>query len=154
MKYNEKNPCNFISYNLDLNIFNEADILGNLTISRCIEKYFKDLSNNECVEKQTGYCPLECDSFSYDLNKDSIMVKSISNLFDFNTNDNVSRAFYALRVYYDDLKYTLIRQQPKIELFGLISNIGGTLGLFIGFSFISLLELFEVLAELIFIRFE
>jgi hypothetical protein len=152
LKFNEKNPCNFISYNLDLNIFDEAD---NLTISRCIEKYFKNLSSNECVEKQTGYCPLECDSFSYDINKDSVMVKNISKEFDyFNTNDNVSRAFYALRVYYDDLKFTLIRQQPKIELFGLISNIGGTLGLFIGFSFISLLELFEVFAELMFIRFE
>ena len=60
----------------------------------------------------------------------------------------MSKSFYGLRVYYQDLKYTLIKQQPKIELFGLISNVGGTLGLFLGFSFISLLELFEVLAEL------
>jgi hypothetical protein len=45
----------------------------------------------------------------------------------------------------------LIQQQPKIELFDLISNVGGALGLFLGFSFISLLELFEVLAELIYI---
>ena len=71
----------------------------------------------------------------------------------FNTYENVTRTFFALRVYYDDLKYTLIKQQPKIELFDLISNIGGTLGLFLGFSFISLLELFEVVAELVFIRF-
>jgi hypothetical protein len=31
--------------------------------------------------------------------------------------------------------------------------VGGTLGLFLGFSFISLLELFEVLAELAYIIF-
>jgi len=35
----------------------------------------------------------------------------------------------------------------------LISNIGGTLGLFIGFSFISVLELFELIAEYIFVIF-
>jgi hypothetical protein len=57
-------------------------------------------------------------------------------------------------VYYDDLKYTLITQQPKLELFGLISNIGGSLGLFLGFTFISLLEIFEVLAEFIYLYFE
>jgi hypothetical protein len=48
----------------------------------------------------------------------------------------------------------LISQQPKIELFGLISNLGGILGLFIGFSFISLLEIIEVLAELIYVYFD
>ena len=64
----------------------------------------------------------------------------------------MSRTFFAFRVYFEDLKYTLIKQQPKIELFGLISNVGGTLGLFLGFSFISLLELFEVLAELVFTK--
>jgi len=57
----------------------------------------------------------------------------------FNTFENVSRTFFSFRVYNEDLKYTLIKQQPKIELFGLISNVGGTLGLFLGFSFISLL---------------
>ena len=66
----------------------------------------------------------------------------------------MSRTFFAFRVYYEDLKYTLIKQQPKIELFGLISNVGGTLGLFLSFSFISLLEIFEVLAELVCIKFQ
>ena len=48
----------------------------------------------------------------------------------------------------------MISQQPKVELFGLISNLGGILGLFIGFSFISLLEIIEVLAELAYIYLE
>ena len=55
------------------------------------------------------------------------------------------------RIYYEDLKYTWINQQPKIELFGLISNIGGSLSLFVGISFISFLELFEVFTEIFFI---
>ena len=39
----------------------------------------------------------------------------------------------------------IITQIPKISLFDLISNIGGTLSLFIGISFFSLVELFEFL---------
>ena len=62
--------------------------------------------------------------------------KSLSYFSGFNTYENVSRTFFGLRVYNQVLKYTLIKQQAKIELFGLISNVSGTLGLFIGFSFI------------------
>jgi hypothetical protein len=69
----------------------------------------------------------------------------------FNTYENVSKTFYSINVYYQNLKYTLISQHPKTELFGLYSNIGGTLGLFLGFSFISIIELFEEVAEFLFI---
>ncbi len=65
-----------------------------------------------------------------------------------------AKTYYLINAYYEDSKYTLISQQPKIELFGLISNLGGILGLFIGFSFISCLELIEILAELIYVYFD
>ncbi len=41
---------------------------------------------------------------------------------DFKKYENVSKTFFSINVYYESLKYTLISQQPKIELFGLISN--------------------------------
>ena len=47
--------------------------------------------------------------------------------------------------------YTIIVQRPNIELFGFISDLGVILGLFIGFTFISLLEIIETLAELAYI---
>ena len=68
-------------------------------------------------------------------------------------NSIIRTKIFKIYIFYEDLKYTLITQKPKIELFGLISNIGGTLGLFIGFSFISVLELFELLVEYILIIF-
>jgi hypothetical protein len=71
-----------------------------------------------------------------------------------NDKNDTSYINYNIYVYYQDLKYTLISEQPKVELFGLISNLGGILGLFIGFSFISLLELFELIAEFIYILFD
>jgi hypothetical protein len=159
LKYKEINPCNFNFNDLEIDIVDKADSIKNNTITECVQKFYKD--NYESCS--TLYCPLECDSFTYEINKDLLMTRSSGNIslnqiqFEyypgFNTFENVSRTFFAFRIYYEDLKYTLIKQQPKIELFGLISNVGGTLGLFLSFSFISLLELFEVLAELVYIKF-
>jgi hypothetical protein len=59
-----------------------------------------------------------------------------------------------LRVYYQSLKYTSITQIPKTKVFDLISNLGGTLGLFIGVSFVTLFEFGELLIECFFLIFE
>jgi len=150
-KYNEMNPCNQ-SYESDIFFFSSK--------SKCVEKFLKNEDNNELCVNQ--YCPLECDSFKYDIILQTVMEagsgkintkKSSTNYVGFNTYENLSRTFHALRVYYEGLEYTLIKQQPRTELFSLISNLGGILGLFLGFSFISVLEIFEVVAELLFDRF-
>ena len=70
------------------------------------------IANDSC----SNYCPLEFDSFIYET-----LLYTGSN-YDY---------VYSLIIYFEDLKYSLISQQPKIELFGLISNLGGILGLFI-----------------------
>jgi hypothetical protein len=79
------------------------------------------------------------------------LIYNILHLFFIFKQDRNNKIY--IRIYYDDLKYTWINQQPKIELFGLISNIGGSLSLFVGISFISFLELFEVFTELFYIYF-
>ncbi len=48
------------------------------------------------------------------------------------------------KVYFKELKYTLMSQQPQMELSNLISNTGGILGLFLGISFLSFIELVEL----------
>jgi hypothetical protein len=59
-----------------------------------------------------------------------------------------------LRIFYNTLKYTLLTQYLKTDDFDLISNIGGILGLFIGCSFASFFEIFEIVIEIIFILFQ
>ena len=59
-----------------------------------------------------------------------------------------------MRIYYNELKYTLISEEPKTEIFNFISNIGGILGLFLGVSFLSIIEIFEIIFEIIFIFFK
>ena len=77
-----------------------------------------------------------------------MLLYNIINLFVIFKQDRNNKIY--IRIYYEDLKYTWINQQPKIELFGLISNIGGSLSLFVGISFISFLEFFEITFEFIY----
>ena len=52
-----------------------------------------------------------------------------------------------LNVYYDQLSYTQISKDAKLGLVDLISGIGGLLGLFLGMSFLSFVELIEIILE-------
>ena len=51
-------------------------------------------------------------------------------------------------VWYSDLSYIEISQTPKMTGFSLMNEIGGALGLFVGITFLSLLELFEFFFEI------
>ena len=73
---------------------------------------------------------------------------------DFKTYENVSKSFVSISVYYQDLEYVLITQKPKMQIFDLVSNIGGLFGLFLGMGLLSFIELFEILIENIFIIFK
>jgi hypothetical protein len=160
LKYNHTNTCGCYLDSLEDEIYMQCYInADNLTLRECVDTFMSSFDVGLCYLE---YCPLECDSFEYDITFYTESILSAGNISpenkdffkDFKTYENVSKTFFSINVYYQDLKYTLISQQPKIELFGLISNLGGILGLFIGFSFISLLEIIEVLAELIYIYFD
>ena len=83
------------------------------------------------------YCPLECDmETAY-----SVTINSI-NMYDDLT---------ATQIYFRSLQYTSISQRPKMQIFDLISSVGGTFGLFVGVSFVSLFEATEIVLEMSFI---
>jgi hypothetical protein len=157
LDYNQTNPCSCFLKSLD-----EEPYLSCGNNNSCTEKFN---NNFNPTEKCSHLCPLECDQYLYEVfHTPAKMIGSgrinkfndnyvYSFLPEFQTYENVSKTYYLINVYYEDLKYTLINQQPKIELFDLISNLGGILGLFIGFSFISCLEIIEILAELVYVYF-
>ncbi len=51
----------------------------------------------------------------------------------------------ALKVSFSSLDVTRTSQSPLMSFWDLIGNMGGTLGLFIGFQFLTLLEIFDFL---------
>lgn len=61
------------------------------------------------------------------------------------THEIVKQNFLAVAIYYDELKYTILEESAQTELVDLIGGIGGTLGLFLGVSFLSFAEGIEFL---------
>ena len=53
-----------------------------------------------------------------------------------------------ISIYYVKKSYELIKQIPKMQPFDLVSSVGGTLSLFIGISFLTLVEIIEILFEI------
>jgi len=64
----------------------------------------------------------------------------------------VKRSFLAIHIYYNEFKYTRINEEHKTE-YSVVSNIGGILSLFLGISFLSCFEIFEIFFEIIFYFF-
>ena len=72
----------------------------------------------------------------------------------FLTYEDLKKSYFSITVFYPELKYTLIEQKPKSEMADLVSSIGGLLGLFVGVSFLSFIEIFELIFEILFLLFE
>ena len=66
--------------------------------------------------------------------------------------DELKNSLVYVRIYFDNLNYKIKYQIPKIYLFDLVSAVGGTLGLCLGMSFLSLFEIFDFLYHLLEIK--
>ncbi|XP_070576324.1 acid-sensing ion channel 5-like [Ptychodera flava] len=72
------------------------------------------------------------------------------NLNDF---ESVSKNLINLEVYFDELNYENIEEIPAVTEESLLSDIGGTLGLYCGFSFITIVEFMQFFVELMFLTY-
>lgn len=128
-------------------------------VGECVSEVIRNFYGIGQYQICSNYCPLECNSFNFDIQQCSEYIQStgvINNTFEhpqFVTYDNASRAYFGLFFYYNDLKYTFISQQPKIQLFDLISMIGGIFGLFLGMGLLSFVEIIHLLFEIFLIIF-
>jgi hypothetical protein len=128
------------------------------TTKNCIAAYLKEFRKNKS-EKCNQYCPLQCDLISYSITphtrpilaegkiNENMMIPFQFNLSNLTSYEEAKKHYVQLNVYYKELEYTHISQEAKTETFNFISNIGGILGLFLGISFLSFIEIFEILIE-------
>jgi len=106
-------------------------------------------------------CPRECKTVSYEINYSNSNYPSYTEYLNLLNNsylmskylqtpsvEDIKKSMATLYIYYDDLRYTSISQQPKMMFFDLISSIGGLFGLFLGASFLSFADLVEVILVL------
>jgi hypothetical protein len=140
------------------NLYNEVDP----RVEECVSAYLRDFRKKLQYEKCQKYCPLECDSMNYVINTFSehitlnglVSEKHKTKNFNFSTYEEAKKGFFQIRIYYNELKYTLISEEARYEIFNFVSNIGGILGLFLGLSFLSVVEIFEIIFEIMFIIFK
>ena len=136
------------------------DALFNSEVKICVANYLKTFRIKEQFEKCQQFCPEECDSMNYVIynyyesfpNNGTLSsrLRKSMDLQLFETYEVLHKHYIRLYIYYKDLKSTLNSENPKTELFNLISSIGGILGLFLGISFLSFIEIFEIIFEIIY----
>jgi hypothetical protein len=141
LHYIQMNPCNCSLDSLDDILYIKCSYnlkKANLNVSKCTDNFIEAFQSSDPFEKCSKYCPLECDSNKLLVSLNTRELPRTGNItkgFDyteFKTYENVSKSFFSIYVYYEDLDYTLIEQIPKIQIFDLISNVGGLFGLFLG----------------------
>lgn len=95
--------------------------------------------------------------------KESYLVEELLNLTCSNNNysycseyelhlpefNNLNDNFLKVIIYYEDLHFEEISEEPLYDGFRFISDIGGTLGLFLGASILSFVELVQLMVEIL-----
>lgn len=150
------------NYFLNLN-FQVCNSLNNFFLNCFLKRYVEFFSEDvppSCRDK----CPLECESITYDLSTSSseypspiygdilkdnpiIQAKFSGNLSQI-TYESLKRNMVQISVFYGDLGYDQYEEQAKMDITDLVSNIGGTLGLFLGMSFLSFVEFIDILLQI------
>jgi hypothetical protein len=105
-------------------------------------------------------CQKECYQVEYDVQTNIVKYPNLNYLNYLRSENSASsrfpineidaekfadNSFIKLMVNYETIEYVYVEENPKINLEILLGSIGGQLGLFIGISFINLIELFEIL---------
>ena len=54
----------------------------------------------------------------------------------------------SVKIYFTELNRSVLKESPKYTIFGMMSTIGGSLGLYVGMSFITIIEFAGFLVEL------
>jgi len=124
-----------------------------------VQNYDKDKNCNHL-------CPLECESSQYKIDESKFSMGDFSNSKEYssqfipsiqknlnitvNSTEEFNKNFMDIKVFYDSLKYTKISQTPKTTLSALVSNLGGSTGLFLDLSFMSACRAIEFILGIIF----
>lgn len=161
--------CN--CYDLSLPFSNHL----NSSINGCYESHDTDCSHikeieffnsneiGDCYKK----CPIECETMSFSTKITTADYPSLwyynilrrnDKFFINNTNyptlarlpyEQLKLSILMINVYYEDGLYTRISEAPELTIELLISFVGGNLGLFLGISLLSLIEIVEVFLNFI-----
>ncbi|KAL5021020.1 hypothetical protein ScPMuIL_000175 [Solemya velum] len=128
------------------NHFNEHPSLYYSELYDQFEDTLDDLLLNETFEDEANNLITKISGISTDIGEH---IREIEKLLVIDENF-YRRNFVHLSVSMKEMSYTHIKQQKAYDIYALISDIGGLIGLFIGGSIVSLFELMDFLTVLIY----
>jgi len=126
----------------------------------------EEVKNYDKFKNCNHLCPLECESTQYKISESTFTLGDFSNIEEYSlevipriekklnitihSTEEFNKNNLQLLVNYDSLKYTKISQTPKTTLSTLVSNLGGSTGLFLDLSFMSVCRAIEFFLGIIF----
>ena len=87
-------------------------------------------------------------SFEYPSEQFFNALKSDSHQYMHTSFDEYKQTHLTLSIFLPSLEYTEISEIPKITIIDMISGTGGALGIFLGLSIFSFIEIFEILFQI------
>ncbi len=152
--YNEVRPCSI-----------DVDNQTMITDTHCDDDLWNNLTrNSDLIDKCD--CPLECEfsGYTYKLSVSEYPSKiygdyltSHNNLIKskfFNASQlNLRESIARVRIFYDEMIQVTVSEEIKIQLADLVSSCGGIIGLFLGLSFLSMIEFIEIIIKILIIFF-
>ncbi|KAK3748779.1 hypothetical protein QZH41_013515 [Actinostola sp. cb2023] len=107
-------------------------------------------------EKKLDNCPIACESIEYSAKLSyarfpsnpyvDILAKEYGLIGTHQENREFLRDnLLELKIYYEDLTFKDIHQVPSYDLFSLLGDVGGQIGLFLGASLLTLVEYLDLL---------
>jgi hypothetical protein len=124
------------------------------------------------MQRYIDRCPLECDTVKYKfelsslnypskeeynkLKSDSvyyIAYKSLYSNIDVSTYELYKDYYYSMKIFFPTTSYEQITDSPQFDIYALLANLGGTLGMFLAFTVFSSVELVEISIKTIWLFF-
>ncbi len=134
----------------------------NSTQVKCTDVHTITLKNEEIENKCSLECPLECEYSSYEVSSSSLdypsreFFEALRNYstqseiaFNYTNLNEFKRDHMGLNIYLSSMEFAELREKPQISFIDLVSNMGGALGIFLGFSIFSLVELIEIVVRVV-----
>jgi hypothetical protein len=143
---------------------------GNNTCStmnelKCIFEANIQFNNKSLINVCYDKCPQECETISYNLvtsyadypspfYADLIMKfqEKFNKSTQFSDISQLKESTLAVNIYFEDLSYTLIEEVPARTLEQFMADVGGFMGLCIGNSILSFVEIIELILQIFYTR--
>jgi hypothetical protein len=143
--YKEVNPCTI--FDID-----------------CAKKIVSSFFTADSFESCDSNCPVACSYIEYSTKASSVsfpneyfktLLMNDSKIIATNISyDKLDKAFLKVNIFYESMSYTQTIENPALTFETFISNIGGILGLFIGISVLSFLEIIDLFVYIVLAIYE